>query len=349
MAMPDAGLLEERIARLLGGREPPMLLTVVGTEGVVPRTVGTRAILAGDVLQESLGGGLFEAAVLEQARPARKEGRSLVVRAGRDCGSDAAFKGGSLLVLCESLRPEQAEVFALAGRMRHEGIQGLWTVDMTDASRPGRKLHVPASMPGTDALPADALADLVGELRDGDVPAYDEGVRCYVEPLEPVPVLLLCGAGHVAREVADLASGVGFDVDVVDERQEFADPARFPGARRCIALPGFEGLVEAMGIGRRHFVAIMTGDADSDGKCLAQTVASRARYVGMLGSRGKRESMFARLREGGVPDAELAAVCCPIGLGIGAVTPREIAVAIVAELLAARSGGGKLQRLRVED
>ena len=118
-------------------------------------------------------------------------------------------------------------------------------------------------------------------------------------------------------------------------------------ARRGLTLPGFENLVEACGIGRRHYVAIVTRGHSFDREALAQALTSHAAYIGMIGSKSKREQVYAFLRAQGVPDAELAAVRCPIGLSIGAETPGQIAVSVVAELLAARAG--TLQRLRFED
>ena len=106
-------------------------------------------------------------------------------------------------------------------------------------------------------------------------------------------------------------------------------------------------LVEACGIGRRHYVAIVTRGHSFDREALAQALTSHASYIGMIGSKAKREQVYAFLRAQGVPDTELAAVRCPIGLPIGAETPRQIAVSVVAELLAARAG--TLQRLRFED
>ena len=160
-------------------------------------------------------------------------------------------------------------------------------------------------------------------------------------------MLLLCGGGHVSLEVARLAHSCGFVVDVVDDREEFSNAGRFPMARHCRVLPGYENLVQTCDIGRRHFVAIITRGHSFDREALAQALTSHAQYVGMIGSRTKREQVYAALRKQGVPDAELAAVCCPIGLSIEAETPQQIAVAIVAELLAARAG--TLVRLRFDD
>ena len=118
-------------------------------------------------------------------------------------------------------------------------------------------------------------------------------------------------------------------------------------ARRCYVLPEYENLVNACGIGRHHYVAIITRGHGFDRETLAQALTSHAQYIGMIGSRTKRDQIYALLRAQGVPAAELAAVCCPIGLTIEAETPQQIAVSIVAELLAAQAG--TLKRLRFEE
>ena len=153
-----------------------------------------------------------------------------------------------------------------------------------------------------------------------------------------VDVLLLCGGGHVSLETARLAHAAGFVVDVVDDRAEFADPRRFPMARRCLTLPAFEGLAARCGIGRHHYVAIMTRGHSFDREVLAQALKTDAFYIGMIGSSSKKASVYKALRAQGVSDAALDKVCCPIGLGIGADTPQQIAVSVVAELMAARAG-----------
>ena len=163
-------------------------------------------------------------------------------------------------------------------------------------------------------------------------------VERYVEALDAPPVLLLCGGGHVSLETARLAHAAGFVVDVVDDRAEFADPRRFPMARRCLALPAFADLAARCGIGRHHYVAIMTRGHSFDREVLAQALETEAFYIGMIGSSSKKASVYRALRAQGVSDAALARVCCPIGLGIGADTPQQIAVSVVAELMAARAG-----------
>ncbi|WP_298030480.1 XdhC family protein [uncultured Desulfovibrio sp.] len=361
-ALPDIpspageGCLEARLALLLDAGIPTVLLTVISRAGSAPRHAGTRALLTPAGLEGTVGGGALEARAVEAARQSLESGISARVFCDLiDLPPASDMSCGGMEVLCEALTPEHAGLFALAGQVLREGGRGVWTVDVSRESLPQRRLHLaalPEGFAGLDGSPAvradlDATLSLLEELKNR-AGLLSLGKRVvYVEPLDTPPVLLLCGGGHVSLEVAALAQACGFVVDVVDDRPEFSAPARFPMARRCLTLPDFENLVEACGIGRRHYVAIVTRGHSFDRKALAQVLTSHASYIGMIGSKAKWKQVYAFLRAQGVPDTELAAVRCPIGLPVGAETPRQIAVSVVAELLAARAG--TLQRLRFED
>ncbi|WP_374279735.1 XdhC family protein [Desulfovibrio sp.] len=363
---PWEDTLEARVASLLQDGEPSVLVTVVSRTGSAPRDAGTRALQTRNGFEGTVGGGLLEARAMEAARgslASAASARVSVDMTGFSPNSDMIC-GGSMEVLCEVLSPSQADLFAFAAQVLRQGGRGLWLVELRndgvslhgETENPVRHLYVDA-LPDA-AQPESALPAGVGIGLEGVQPLLDarknkpglvehEGHVFYVEPLAAPPVLLLCGGGHVSLEVARLAHACDFVVDVVDDRAEFSNAGRFPMARNCLVLPGYENLVQSCGIGRRHFVAIITRGHSFDREVLAQALTSHAQYVGMIGSKTKREQVYAALRKQGVPDAELAAVCCPIGLTIEAETPQQIAVSIVAELLAARAG--TLVRLRFDD
>lgn len=170
--------------------------------------------------------------------------------------------------------------------------------------------------------------------------AADEGLACggrlwiFIEPIV-VPELIVCGAGHVGAALCELATRAGFRTTVVDDRQQFANGKNLPDAAAIMAAP-FEEALSPLSIQSHHYIVIVTRGHRHDATCLRWAVEQPARYVGMISSRAKRKVIFKRLRDDGVDEAALARVHAPIGYRIGAVTPAEIAVAIVAQLIAVR-------------
>lgn len=165
------------------------------------------------------------------------------------------------------------------------------------------------------------------------LPDVDDG-----QDFESLPIILLCGAGQLALEVAKLASQAHFAVDVVDIDAEKANAELFPMARACFIVPEFEDLALACDIGPEHYIAILTPETRHSQQILDQVLHTPARYIGLAGKREQRAPLFATLREQGIPNTELACVRCPIGLPIGAQGPEEGAIAIIAECIAAREG-----------
>lgn len=161
-------------------------------------------------------------------------------------------------------------------------------------------------------------------------------VEVFVEPLT-VPVLVLCGGGHVSKAVAEVATLAGFKVTVVDDRESFANAERFPMADRCVAGPWEEAL-GSLKLGPNSYVVIVTRGHRMDGTCLSWALGTPARYVGMIGSQRKIRAIYDDCRTAGATEEALRRVYAPIGLDIGALTSEEIAVAIVAELIGVRRG-----------
>lgn len=188
----------------------------------------------------------------------------------------------------------------------------------------------PLSMtpPATDA---EATGETAGALADVDSIALEPEV-------EPEHIVLLCGGGHMAQEVALQARHAGFAVDVVDERAEYVTEERFPMARRLLHCRHYADIETVYPLDNRHYVVILTHSYETDMDVLLRSLHSPARYIGVAGSERKKENIFSALRESGIPDSELACVRCPIGLHIGAESTEEMGIAITAELIAARAG-----------
>jgi xanthine dehydrogenase accessory factor len=174
-------------------------------------------------------------------------------------------------------------------------------------------------------------------------PKYDTGLVCggtlevFIEPVLAVPVLYLFGAGHVAVSTYKVASAAGFDVVVVDDRETYANRERFPDAREVVAAD-FEQACAQISPSESSYIVIVTRGHRDDMRVLRWAVTTPARYIGMIGSKRKTIAIFKELIQEGMEPALFERVSAPVGLEIGAVTPEEIAVAIVAELIAVRRG-----------
>ena len=172
-------------------------------------------------------------------------------------------------------------------------------------------------------------------------PKYDTGLVCggrlevFIEPVLPPALLYIFGAGHVALSLCQTASGAGFDVIVTDDRTSYASKERFPTAREVHALD-FDEAMQKLDPSESSYIVIVTRGHRDDMRILRWAVQSRARYVGMIGSRRKVIEISKVLQDEGLPAHLFDRVHAPVGLDIGAITPEEIAVAITAELIAVR-------------
>ena len=172
-------------------------------------------------------------------------------------------------------------------------------------------------------------------------PKFDTGLVCggtleiFVEPVLPPALLYLFGAGHVALSVCRTAANAGFEVVVTDDRSSYASQERFPAAREVHALE-FDEAMQKLDPSESSYIVIVTRGHRDDMRILRWAVQTRARYVGMIGSKRKVIGIFKALQAEGLPANLFDRVHAPIGLDIGAVTPEEIAVAITAELIANR-------------
>jgi len=265
------------------------------------------------------------------------------------------------------IHPEQSEGGA-AGRLaravsrvlRDGGVAALVTLVEApqDEARVGAKLLVEESGQRTgttgddafdaalDARAADFLASRAEARTDAArefAPAREEwrGARVLFERIEPEPHVVVCGAGHVGAALARLAAAVGYRVTLIDDRADFVARRRFPeaGIELVAAENWADPLRRAVGAGRGVAVAVVTRGHNEDEECLRAVLSARPDYVGMIGSRRRTNIVLARLREAGCGEELLREVRAPVGLDLGAVTPEEVALAILAEIVAHRRGG----------
>jgi xanthine dehydrogenase accessory factor len=165
-----------------------------------------------------------------------------------------------------------------------------------------------------------------------------------IEPVTTRPCLVVAGGGHVAKAIAGQAALLDFDVTILEDRPEFADPARFDGAR--VLAGDVPSSIAALSYGWQTYLVIATRGHKLDADCVLAAARTNARYIGLLGSRRKTILIEEMLREQGVPEDRLAAIHAPVGLDLGGRTPAEIALAVMAEITQERYAGTG-QSLRV--
>jgi xanthine dehydrogenase accessory factor len=183
---------------------------------------------------------------------------------------------------------------------------------------------------------------------------YDNGLICggtvevFVEPVLPQPVVYLFGGGHISTAVAKAAHGAGFGVVAIDDREAFANAERFPMAQEVYTR--FEDAFEKLHPNGSSYLVIVTRGHKEDMRVLAWAVRTKARYIGMIGSRRKVLSVYKALEKEGYRLDEFERVFAPMGLEIGALSPEEIALSIVSELVAVKrnAAGAAHKRLKLE-
>jgi xanthine dehydrogenase accessory factor len=161
------------------------------------------------------------------------------------------------------------------------------------------------------------------------------------ERLSPVPRLVVCGAGHVGAALAKLGAFVGYHTTLIDDREQFVRADRFPGEdiELVVAEDWRESVRTAIGNGKGVAVAVVTRGHNEDERCMEAIMNTAPNYVGLIGSKRRTNIVIDHLRRAGVSEERLTSIRAPIGLDLGAVTPEEVAIAIIAEIIAERRGG----------
>lgn len=298
------------------------IATVARVRGSTPVPSGTKMLVgAAGRLIGTVGGGCVEADVIGAALDAQAQGRPALVthHLNADLAGDLGLScGGTVDVFVEPIIADDAYIRVLEAAAAAEAGVVRTAVAWERAQGPVKSF---------EALPPDAPRGEPATLtRDG---------RFVVERIVPAPRLFVFGAGHVGSAIARAAAAAGFRVVVIDDRAEYADPARFESGIGVLAAE-VEVALARYPLSAADAVVIATRGHRNDALILERVAPSGAGYVGLLGSRRKKVVVTKGLTKAGVPARALKRVRVPIGLAIGAVTPEEIAVSVVAELIAWR-------------
>ena len=328
------------------------LATLVDVENSAPRDPGASfAVCADGRLAGSISGGCVEAALVEESNAVLRDGVARIVAYGlsdADAFAVGLTCGGTLRILvqrldatfCEALE-ERETLVAMATRL--------------DASGAGRRLAVFEERT-VGSLGAGALdAAVAQEARDGTalsephLRTYGTAgephgeVEIFLERISPRPEMYVFGAIDFAQAMVRTGRAIGFHVTLCDARAAFATPQRFPEAHRVVvAWP--HGFLAAAPVDERTAIVVLTHDEKFDIPLLEVALRTRAGYIGAMGSRNTNRRRLEALTQAGMSSEEIARLCAPIGLDIGARTPEETAIAIAGEIIALRHNrpGGRL-------
>lgn len=333
--------------RLLESGQDFALVKLTADRGSTPRAAGAEMLVRrGGTIAGTIGGGLLELTMMRAAAEVLEERCSRVTDmdlSGSDVASDEEMLcGGSAEVLITYVAPGDPTLLDICAAIRAAAAEQrrAWFFTIMPAAEGGSVeyclLQDDGSIVGARPCEPKALRTAVGKIAVHGSTKLADGRDVLVEPLDVPATVVICGAGHVGHALAPVALGAGFRAVVLDDREEFADPQRFPGAN--VVLAPFGAALARLGVGEQSYVVIVTRGHVHDMDVLQQALRTPARYVGLMASRGKRARIVAALREAGFSDGDIARVHSPIGLSIGAETPAELAISIVAEMIQVRAG-----------
>lgn len=324
--------------------------TLVDTRGTTPRKEGARMWVgeAGRLVGSVTIGGCVDARVIEAAEKALAEGTPRLLEV--DLGAEEAWEiglscGGTVEVFVEPLALDEpgSPALDLARRLRAHTEAGGRAALVTDLEGGGRLLlyedgrrEGSVGDPAEDAAAVPIAADLLRRAASRSV-TLPGGARIFVESVGPRATLVIVGATHVGIPLTALAKVMGFRTIVVDARPRFATRERFPDADEIrIGIPS--EIVAGIPLSASTALVLLAHDYKFERPVLTHALGTQAGYIGMLGSRRRGAAVKELLREAGVPEALLSRVRVPIGLDLGGDSAQEIALAILAEIQAARVG-----------
>ncbi|WP_135477377.1 XdhC family protein [Candidatus Chloroploca mongolica] len=325
----------------LADGEQVALATVVQTMGSSPRQVGaTMAVTASGRMAGSVSGGCVEGAVVEQCHAVLASGQARLLTFG--VSDETAWEvglacGGTIEVFVAPLDTTSVYPLVRAALLEEEAIAVATVIAGNEhvgahlVVEAGGESHGALGQARLDQVVITAATDLLAHGTSRVIEAAQGATRVFVASFNPPAKLFLVGGVHIAVGLAAMAHLIGMRTIVVDARAAFASPERFAHVDELIVAWPDEALTGRLDA--RSYVAVLTHDPKLDDPALRVALQSPARYIGALGSTKTHARRLERLRAEGFDEASLSRIKGPIGLSIGAKTPEEIAVSILAELI----------------
>lgn len=366
--------LIKEIVNKLSSRESFVLATIISRNGSAPRTAGAQMIVNSDrSISGTIGGGLLEAESIQSAMEVFSSHSALIkefLLTGKDAASTDMICGGRQEALIEYMDASDAELltaYKAALHSQETRQHGWWIVQLPNpgdtitsvprwfiaadgvvTSRTGSSVMINVMLQNSTTNSYDSSKEDPSLLMEVDKALINLGYprepvvvpagrwRFSIDPLANFGTVYIFGAGHVSQKLAALTCLVGFRTVVLDDRQEFANQARFPEVNEIVVLKDNQTAFDEISLDEESYIVIVTRGHVHDKVILKQALMRGAVYIGMIGSKRKREEIYRSLEAEGFSRDDLEAVHSPIGLQIGAESPEEIAVSITAELIQAR-------------
>jgi len=336
-------LLDE-IITAAGKGKTLCLSTIVRKLGSAPRGLGSKCLFDTDsILWGSVGGGALEEQVFRVAKEVIARGIPKILSFrldNTDASKEGMICGGNVDVFLEPISPSHLPFWKLYKDLMEKGIKKFCVITFMDPTH--WEKPDPPKVIFEGSILSKALEGISLEWIQMRIPTHQKGSVSIIEDPQKGPLLVeeplfpfrlvLFGAGHISRYVAHIARMLDFEVWVLDDRPEFLDSRYFPEGTQML-ISSFEDSVSKVYIDERTFLVIVTRGHLGDRDVLRQALKTEACYVGMIGSKRKRDMIYETLKKEGVREELLKRVSCPIGLRIGAETPQEIAVSIMAEVI----------------
>jgi len=346
--------LYSQIVKALQMKERVALATLINRIGSAPRAAGAKYLVKEDGSSfGTIGGGCVEAEVWQGAQEVIKKEKKGVLHfnlSAEQLAAGGLICGGTVDIFLEPLRPEFLDIYREIARIKQKGgsaiLATLVSTDDAPAKGEGTKILMRLSGEKIGRL-SDGEALERNVLMEGDAVLKENRPRTMVfhlekrkmevllEPIVSEPTVYVFGAGHVSEHVAPLAKKVHFKVMIIDDREAFANRDRFPEADDVLVLD-FEKCFDRLTIDESSYLIIVTRGHLYDSVVLEEAIKTPARYIGMIGSRTKIQTLYKNLMQKGISREVLDRVHAPIGLDINSETPEEIAVSIVAQLIQVR-------------
>jgi xanthine dehydrogenase accessory factor len=334
------------MAKLLHNGDSFVVATLFDKTGSAPRTAGAKMLVRPDgSITGTIGGGRLEANATELAREAMASRRTTIQAfdlSGKDVAEMDMICGGKGEILIDFIdaADESNRAVCRAASEILENKEKAWLVTAFGkdlASRQQCLVRRDGTLVGRlDADPAFLAKLTAGPAKISIHAEALDGPRFLVEPIRRAGTAYIFGAGHVSQRIAPLCETVGFRTVVLDDRPEYASCERFSPPTELVVLKGFDPLPE-LPVDEDSYLVIVTRGHLHDRTVLEQALRTKAGYIGMIGSKRKRDMLYQALLEQGYRREDLARVCSPIGVEILAETPEEIAVSIVGEMIKVRA------------